>query len=63
MFDILVLVAIFAYWFVAIWFYGILKFDGRLGQAACVVGSALWPVVAIISTFLALYGALRRSTT
>lgn len=62
MLDVLIFIGVIVYWIVAIRFYEALKSDGRLSQAACVVGSALWPVVAIISNALALYGALRRTT-
>lgn len=47
MLDVLILVSIFIYWIVAIAFYGSLKNDGRLGQAGCVIGAAMWPVAAV----------------
>jgi hypothetical protein len=59
MLDVAILVATFIYWVVAIKFYGSLKADGRLTQTPCVIGAALWPIVAVVSIALSIYGSMR----
>lgn len=51
MLDILMLLAIFGYWFIAIYAFEYLRGACGEGQTKSVVLSALWPLLAILNVF------------